>query len=146
MIVDGTVVVIDLLHSPGTFYAEASDDARRCAPCAFRARAFHAPSMRLPSTFHAPSEHLPRAFHVPSEHLPSSPSPPPIKPTPPTHPTHQVLPPHQSRYKRIDEFAFSSLPSTFLKRAGPMPEGTAVDATSAKLHANDLFPTGASPF
>lgn len=47
------------------------------------------------------------------------------------------------RYKRIDEFAFSSLASTFVKRSGPLPEGTLVDATSAKLYVDELFPTGA---
>ena len=50
------------------------------------------------------------------------------------------------RYMRVDEFAFASLQSTFAKRTGPMPAGTAVDATSAKRHANELFPTGAAPF
>ena len=78
MIVDGAVVVVDLIHQPGALYPNSSDEARQ--------------------------------------------------------------------YKRIDEYAFSSLPSTFIKRVGPMPEGTVVDATSAKHYANELFPTGASPF
>jgi len=77
VIVDGEEVVVDLIHMPGTFYPDYSDEARR--------------------------------------------------------------------YMRIDEFAFASLQSTFIKRLGPLPDGQ-VDATSAKEHANALFPTGATPF
>lgn len=47
------------------------------------------------------------------------------------------------RYKRIDEFAFASLASTFAKRGGPLPQGTLIDTTSAKAYADELFPTGA---
>jgi len=49
------------------------------------------------------------------------------------------------QYKRIDEYAFSSLQSTFIKRTVPLAPGL-VDATSAKQHGNELFPTGAAPF
>ena len=49
------------------------------------------------------------------------------------------------RYKRIDEFAFASLQSTFIKRTEPLPAGTAVDATSAKQYYDGLFGDAVPP-
>jgi hypothetical protein len=49
------------------------------------------------------------------------------------------------RYMRIDEFAFASLQSTYIKRTEPLPAGTAVDATSAKQYYDGLFGDAVPP-